>query len=330
MTTPEFSNEFDVLYNNIMSNAAPGLNEYEKSVFLTKAQEEIIFNYFNPKGNKYGEGFDDSIKRQIDFSELIKSDYGGCNGYIGSPTTGQIYFTYKGQKYNYVVIQQIESSNSVVYASAGNIVFSMVWTDNIEYIQSALNTALIEAGFNVTITLTSLIAPVGTPTDMLGPEAPNLVDRGYDIRGIIYRLPIDLLFIVNESAVVGTNIRQVVPLRFDEYSRLMSKPYKEPLKYQIWRLISDNDSTIKVELIPHSGDNLSEYKIRYVRRPAPIILTDLTSVYDGLTINDESVVTQCELNPTVHRAILDRAVELAKAAYVGDLKSTVELNTRNE
>ena len=37
MTTPEFSNEFDVLYNNIMSNAAPGLNEYEKSVFLTKA-----------------------------------------------------------------------------------------------------------------------------------------------------------------------------------------------------------------------------------------------------------------------------------------------------
>ena len=37
MNHTEFSNEFDVLYNNIMSNAAPGLNEYEKSVFLTKA-----------------------------------------------------------------------------------------------------------------------------------------------------------------------------------------------------------------------------------------------------------------------------------------------------
>lgn len=45
----EFSNEFDVLYNNIMSNAAPGLNEYEKSVFLTKGQEEIVKNYFNLK-----------------------------------------------------------------------------------------------------------------------------------------------------------------------------------------------------------------------------------------------------------------------------------------
>ena len=44
MTTEEFSNEFDVLYNNISSNQSPGLNEYEKSVFLTKAQNEILKN----------------------------------------------------------------------------------------------------------------------------------------------------------------------------------------------------------------------------------------------------------------------------------------------
>lgn len=73
MDNTEFSNQFDVLYNNVMSNAAPGLNEYEKSVFLTKAQNEIVKNYFNPKGNKYQEGFDDSAKRQIDFSELISN-----------------------------------------------------------------------------------------------------------------------------------------------------------------------------------------------------------------------------------------------------------------
>ena len=63
MTTKEFSNQFDVLYNNIMSNQAPGLDEYEKSVFLTKAQEDIVKAYFNPKGNKYFEGFDDSALR---------------------------------------------------------------------------------------------------------------------------------------------------------------------------------------------------------------------------------------------------------------------------
>ena len=74
MNVNEFSLQFDVLYNNIMDNDAPGLDEYEKSVFLTKAQEEILKNYFNPKGNKYQEGFDDSEKRQIDFSNLIFSD----------------------------------------------------------------------------------------------------------------------------------------------------------------------------------------------------------------------------------------------------------------
>ena len=75
MTTAEFSNEFDVLYNNIMSNQAPGLNEYEKSVFLTKAQNELVKNYFNKKslGNQEKEGFDENPKRQIDFSYLIST-----------------------------------------------------------------------------------------------------------------------------------------------------------------------------------------------------------------------------------------------------------------
>ena len=29
MTNQEFSNEFDILYNNVTSNQAPGLDEYE-------------------------------------------------------------------------------------------------------------------------------------------------------------------------------------------------------------------------------------------------------------------------------------------------------------
>ena len=73
MTANEFSQEFDILYNNIASNQAPGLTEYEKSVFLTKAQDEIIKNYFTdkPNGNKYQEGIEDSAKRYSDFSCLI-------------------------------------------------------------------------------------------------------------------------------------------------------------------------------------------------------------------------------------------------------------------
>jgi len=71
MTSQEFKNEFDILYNNIGSNVAPGIDPYETSVFLTQAQEEIVKNYFNEKGNKYQEGFADSSKRDLDLSRLV-------------------------------------------------------------------------------------------------------------------------------------------------------------------------------------------------------------------------------------------------------------------
>jgi hypothetical protein len=74
MTLTEFKNEFNIHYNAIASQSAPGLDDYEISVFLTKAQEELIKNYYNPDGNKYKEGFESSEKRRVDLKELVKSD----------------------------------------------------------------------------------------------------------------------------------------------------------------------------------------------------------------------------------------------------------------
>lgn len=74
MTIKEFNFEFDLLYNNIMSSTAPGLNVYEKSVLLTQAQEEILKNYFNPKSNRLADGIELSPKRDWDFSNLIRTD----------------------------------------------------------------------------------------------------------------------------------------------------------------------------------------------------------------------------------------------------------------
>lgn len=47
MSNEEMSRAFDVQYNNIMSNQAPGVTEYEKSVALTQAQERIILALYN-------------------------------------------------------------------------------------------------------------------------------------------------------------------------------------------------------------------------------------------------------------------------------------------
>lgn len=55
MTTQEFSIEFDILYNNISSDQAPGLTEYEKSVFLTQAQQDTVIAMYS---GKLGEAFE--------------------------------------------------------------------------------------------------------------------------------------------------------------------------------------------------------------------------------------------------------------------------------
>lgn len=73
MTLDEFSNEFDIRYNNIATNSAPNIDEYEKSVYLTRAQLQLVKNYFNPRGNKYQVGFEQSSKRRAELNNLVTS-----------------------------------------------------------------------------------------------------------------------------------------------------------------------------------------------------------------------------------------------------------------
>lgn len=81
MTTREFSDSFDTLLNSYANKAAFGedtskadirLDEYEKSVLLTQAQDLVVKSYFYNNQNQQGQGFDDSERRQVDFSSLIK------------------------------------------------------------------------------------------------------------------------------------------------------------------------------------------------------------------------------------------------------------------
>lgn len=232
MTIDEFSNEFDILYNNIMSNQAPGLDEYEKSIFLTKAQDEIIRKYFNPKENKNMEGYDGSPKRQIDFSAIT-------------------------------AVANVEDEQAV---------------------------------------------------------APQF-DTRTNTKAVA--LPTNIMMIVNETVFVrrdGSLVNLiVVPVSYTEYARLMSKPYKRPIKSQAWRIINSS----KADIIIGPNDIFEKYSIRYVKTPEPIILTTLS---EGLTISGKSTKSiSCELDPIIHQEILQRAVELAKAAYTGNLEDTAAL-----
>lgn len=249
MTNKELSLEFDILFNNIMSGIAPGINDYEKSVFLTKGQEEIIKNYLNPLGNKYAEGLDDSKKRFTDFSGLIKTEE-----------------------------------------------------------------------------ISTLTTPVAS------------IDR----RAVTFALPTDAFVLLNE-VLQGTDKEaktrdfQIIPISYLEYTRLMSRPYKEPLKGQAWKITTEGSTVAHSTIIPNSSITSSKYIVRYIKRPNPIILRDLSEIEfeEGLeagflSINNIRVKTECELNPEIHREILDRAVELAKVSYIDNSTALTQINTRNE
>ena len=239
MTTQEFNTEFDVLYNNIASNGAPGINEYEKSVFLTKAQNELIKAYFLKVSNKLQSGYDDNALQQTNFSNLI------------------VLKTYQNNDLEEAKYSSIANSKSVV-------------------------------------------------------------------------MPKNSLFILNEQLLVtdANNKNKtliVVPINGDAYSRLLSKPFKRPLKNQAWRLDVNMESTEDeqyADLIPTAGTTIKGYQIRYVKKPTPIILTKLE---DGITIDGEFEEMTCKLNPILHPEVLQRAVELAKASYTGELTNMLQL-----
>lgn len=72
MTTEEFSNEFDILLNSYIQQrdstvgqTVAELDEYEKSVLLTKAQEEIVKGLYN---GTLGAGFEatEEMRRSLD------------------------------------------------------------------------------------------------------------------------------------------------------------------------------------------------------------------------------------------------------------------------
>lgn len=70
MTTDEFDLEFDLLYNNINSNLAPGINALEKSMFLTQAQDMFVKSMYEVKG------FEDDESIMQALAPLVKSkDY---------------------------------------------------------------------------------------------------------------------------------------------------------------------------------------------------------------------------------------------------------------
>lgn len=218
MTNKEFSDGFSTLLNSFGITPNITLDEYEKSTFLTNAQEELIIDIYSGRNVVYGKSFEQTEEIRRYLSNLVE--------------------TYE--------------------------------------------------------TSTKVTGKLGLSQD-----------------SVFFNIPQDTWFITYEVAFLKDSKlgcldgieASVVPLPQDDLYRAKDNPFRGPSKDRVLRLDIKSDLA---ELI--SKYNVDKYLMRYISQPTPIILEDLP---DGLSINGVSTESECELNPVVHRAILERAVQLA-------------------
>lgn len=125
----------------------------------------------------------------------------------------------------------------------------------------------------------------------------------------------DILFMIyeqctlsDENNCINNKIVSVVPTIHDNLDKVLKNPFKSPNSRKVIRLDFDN----KIELI--SKYNISNYKVRYLKKPNPIILVALE---DNLSINNgDTKVSNGETNPILHERIVQRAVQLAVQSKV--------------
>ena len=370
MTLEEFSTEFDVLYNSITSNAAPGFNDYEKSVLLTLAQEELIKSYFVANNNTTGVGLDGSQKRHYDFSTLIKVKT--LNNIIDSIlTTGVDVPVFNKDANNiflvpndvFLVLNEYLTvkNNSYTVFPISYDSYNLLMSKPFPY-PNKRQAWRLDSSINGEIAATKVIH-VSDDKDI---SSKNITFES------IYHKPLNIeinikngdylsdFVIVNESKeavnitlklsnTVNNNMVDISDYMFQlmNANTLKTKgldKYIKPLKQDYSITSVGKIGTYKAE-IPAVTDLKGNYKnvgifnivyypkeipsfdvsytIRYVKVPRPIILSDLTDL--ELSIRDRREQSTCELPDEMHPEILKRAVELAKAYYIGNLQSQLDI-----
>lgn len=247
MKRKEFSDQFDVFINAFSTQGLFGeetsrndfvCDEYEKSVYLTDAENDLIVDYYTG-ANPYNFSFEEKeiIREALD--SLVKTYY--C-----SPIEESEDEQPEGQQYSTGV-------------------------------------------FNL---------PQGKK---------NRVTT-------LFSIPKELLWIVYEQVSFGEcscdpcikdRVALVQPCLHDELYRRLHNPFRGPNKNRVLRLnVSDN----VVELI--SDYPIGSYMLRYVKKPKPIILTDLPDELsiEGQTEAPEDNEQACELPEILHPLILKAAV----------------------
>ena len=305
MTNEEFSNSLDTLLNsyNIQASFGEGsnkqggiaLDEYEKSVLLTQAQDIIVKSYFDKTLNQQSQGFDDSSRRQVDFSSLIK-----VAKYNGEDTT-----------HNY-----LKHDDDKCYDDRGLLVdlgidkkILFILNERLEVTTDSGKKIYVVVPINYREYDREMSKAYAQPLKKQAWRLFSNAATGYDIQSEI----IPIYGSTSAEITLPTYHKKVEGTTWVDYTLQSGDTVKgtvsdlsdidKPQEGDIYRID-------KVQSVPYP----LVYTIRYVQRPTPIVLRELP---DGLSIDGVSKETECSLNPILHTDILNKAFELAVSTRGG-------------
>lgn len=238
MTVDEFDIRFDILYNNLASNAAPALNAYEKSVFLSQAQRDIIIELYNGRSIP-GISFESTEEARAYLRNLL-----GVKNSI-EPISDDV-----------ATISNWGKSNFREY---------MLDLSDTDWLNDVLFITYEEVSYS------------------------------------------------SEEEYIKNIIPIVIPVKQDNLHELFRNPFKRPSKNKVFRV--DANKTIYL----YSSYPIDKYTIFYIACPEPIILKGIND--DTLTIDKVKCLdnnsNEGSCPEILHQVILERAVALAKQAYIG-------------
>lgn len=318
MTNEEFSNQLDTLLNsyNIQAGFGEGaskqgitLDEYEKSVLLTQAQDNIVKSYFYKDYNNQGQGFDDSSRRQVDFSSLIKNKR--YNNLVQNPDRfdSRGYSVTLDPKVLFVLNEKLEvTTDSGIESDKEEFKTYVVVPINYKEYDREMSKAYAQplkkqawrlfSNLDTQYDIDSEIIPIYGTTK-------NGVSNQYGFFQVRYIGP----------PLEGADINRPKTYYYNkllaerDYNKTLSMAKKLVTRKSMLPPLDNLEagSIIGVRNIPE-GYCALDYVIRYVERPAPIILVDLP---DGLSIDGISLKSECTLNPVLHVDIINEAFRLA-------------------
>lgn len=124
-------------------------------------------------------------------------------------------------------------------------------------------------------------------------QVPSINDNS-----VFFSQPDDLLRIVEEQVVVGTDKIKVKPVTHDQYNANIDNPFRQPYEDLYWRLDADD----YIEIVPPENTGITSYNIRYIKEPERI---DIMNYPDR----------ELELQDDTLNEIVMTAVELALKSF---------------